>query len=206
MYNFHLTVGLTRFKGNLRFPSDRKICRVNYNRFKCFCQVFLVEDVLYVAQNAELPRHFADDCFFAFPVVDKRTVAKHHNNSSPFSHETNGSETPFRGDVQSSISDSISACTHYIRCWHYCQVIYEKSRAFTRLILLRLIGFPALNVPGCIVKSDINDPPEKREDQGCFRQFKSARRQAHSIHPPIWERRTAGAIGFIYPKLIIHQR
>lgn len=70
------------------------------------------------------------------------------------------------------------------------------------------VYLPVLIIPDVriIVKLDINNPPEKREDRGCFRQFKSARRQAHSIHPSIWERRTAGAIGFIYPKLIIHQR
>lgn len=63
--------------------------------------------MLYVAQNAGLPRHSANDCFFAFPVMDKRTAAKHHNHSSRFYHGMNGSETPFRGDVQSSISDSL---------------------------------------------------------------------------------------------------
>lgn len=163
MYNFHLTVGLTRFKGNQWFPSDRKFCCVNYNRFKCFCQVFLVENVLYVAQNAELPRHFSDDCFFAFPVVDKRTVANHHNNSSPFSHEANGSEAPFRGDVQSSISDSISACTHYTRCRCLCQAIYEKKPCFHTAYpaslgrvpsfecsrLFYMVGFPSLIVLTC---------------------------------------------------------
>ena len=70
------------------------------------------------------------------------------------------------------------------------------------------VYLPVLIIPdvGIIVKLDINNPPEKREDRGRFRQFKSARRQAHSIHPSIWERRTAGAIGVIYPTLIIQQR
>jgi len=70
------------------------------------------------------------------------------------------------------------------------------------------VYLPVLIIPDVriIVKLDINNPPEKREDRGCFRQFKSARRQAHSIHPSIWERRTAGAIGFIYAPLIIQQR